>query len=192
MQQWKHELATDEDPRFLNFTLPSFMGVSFSDPQNGAACGINGTIVQTSDGGKDWTFAHQADTPDGPPDTLVPGQLRLDLPAREPLFSIDLYGMDRGLTTGQSGTGLRLQSNGAWGPIAGFPSMPLPLLQVRFFDDRHAWIVGFGTILYTEDGGKAWRVCTGLGQARRPERKIASQLGSNGGMSSQDRPDRIA
>jgi photosystem II stability/assembly factor-like uncharacterized protein len=163
MPQWKHELATNEDPRFLNFTLPSFFGLSFRDRQHGAACGINGTIVQTSDGGKSWTFAHQADKPDGPPDTLVPGQLRLDLPALNPLFSIDLYGKDSGLTTGLTGTALRLQGNGAWGPIAGFPSMPLPLMQARFFDDRHGWIVGFGVILYTEDGGKTWRFCTGQG-----------------------------
>jgi photosystem II stability/assembly factor-like uncharacterized protein len=163
MPQWKHELATNEDPRFLDFTLPSFYGISFRDPQHGAACGVNGTIVQTSDGGKSWTFAHQADSPDGPPNTLVPGQLRLDLPARDPLYSIDLYGKDSGLTTGLAGTALRLQGNGAWGPIVGFPSMPLPLMQARFFDDQHGWIVGFGVILYTEDGGKTWRFCTGQG-----------------------------
>ena len=93
----------------------------------------------------------------------MPGQLRLDLPARDPLFSIDLYGKDGGLTTGLTGTALRLQGNGAWGPIAGFPSMPLPLMQARFFDNKHGWIVGFGVILYTEDGGKSWRFCTGLG-----------------------------
>jgi photosystem II stability/assembly factor-like uncharacterized protein len=169
MPQWKHELATNEDPRFLNFTLPNFYGISFRDPQHGAACGINGTIVQTSGGGKDWTFAHQANKPDGPPDTLVPGRVprdatgRVELPAREPLFSIDLYGKESGLTIGLAGTALRLQSNGAWGPIAGFPSMPLPLMQARFFDDKHGWIVGFGVILYTEDGGKTWRFCTGQG-----------------------------
>jgi len=163
MPQWKHELATNEDPRFLSYTLPEFFGVSFRDAQHGAACGIHGTIIQTSDGGKNWTFEHEADKPDGPPDTLVPGQLRLDLPAQEPLFSIDLYGKDSGLTTGLNGTALRLQGNGAWGPIAGFPSLPLPLIQARFLDEKHGWIVGFGTILYTDDGGKSWRFCTGQG-----------------------------
>jgi photosystem II stability/assembly factor-like uncharacterized protein len=169
LPQWKRELLSNEDPRFLNFTLPNFLGVSFRDPQHGAACGVNGTIVQTSDGGKSWAFAHQADKPDGPPDTLVPGRVprdatgRVELPAREPLFSIDLYGKDSGVTTGMSGTALRLQGNEAWGPIAGFPPIPLPLMQARFFDDKHGWIVGFGVILYTEDGGKTWRFCTGQG-----------------------------
>jgi photosystem II stability/assembly factor-like uncharacterized protein len=32
---------------------------------------------------------------------------------------------------------------------------------VRFFDAQHGWIVGYGTILYTEDGGKTWRFCQG-------------------------------
>jgi len=164
MPQWKHELATNEDPRFRSFTLPEFFGVSFRDGQHGAACGIHGTIVQTSDGGRTWTFEHLAEKPDGPPDTLVPGQLRLDLPARAPLFSIDLYGKESGITTGLSGTALGLQGNSAWGPIAGFPATPLPLMQTRFFDEKHGWIVGFGTILYTDDGGKSWRSCTGQGQ----------------------------
>ena len=163
LSQWKREVATNEDPRLRSFTLPELYGISFRDPHHGAACGINGTIVQTSNGGESWTFAHQADKPDGPPDTLLPGQLRLDLPARDPLFSIDLYGKDTGLTTGLTGTALRLQGNGTWGPIAGFPSMPLPLMQARFFDDKHGWIVGFGVILHTEDGGKTWRFCTGQG-----------------------------
>ena len=26
---------------------------------------------------------------------------------------------------------------------------------------QHGWIVGYGTILYTEDGGKTWRFCQG-------------------------------
>lgn len=163
MPQWKNTPRANDDPRFSSFTLPTFFGVSFRDQQHGAACGINGWIVQTADGGKTWSFMHQADKPDGPPDNLIPGELRLDLPAREPLFSIDLYGKDDGITTGLTGTALRLQGNGAWGPVAGFPSMPLPLMQARFSDDKHGWIVGFGVILHTEDGGKTWRFCTGQG-----------------------------
>jgi photosystem II stability/assembly factor-like uncharacterized protein len=36
-------------------------------------------------------------------------------------------------------------------------------MQARFFDDKHGWIVGFGVILYTNDGGKTWRFGTGQG-----------------------------
>jgi photosystem II stability/assembly factor-like uncharacterized protein len=163
LSQWKRQDTANEDPRLRSFTLAGLYGISFRDKAHGAACGINGTIIQTNDGGERWIFAHQADRPDGPPDSLAPGQLRLDLPAREPLFSVDLYGKESGITTGLSGIALRLQNNQAWGPIEGFPSMVMPLMQVRFSDDKHGWIVGFGVILYTEDGGKTWRFCTGQG-----------------------------
>ena len=163
MPQWKHVPGPNEDPRFADFNLPTLFGVSFRDKLHGAACGLQGWVVQTSDGGKTWTFAHQADKPDGPPDDLVPGALRLDLPARDPLFSIDLYGRNDGITTGLTGVALRLQSNGVWGPIPGFPSLPLPLTQARFSDEMHGWVVGYGVILHTDDGGKTWRFCTGQG-----------------------------
>ncbi len=163
MPQWKYQLGPNEDPRFADFTLPPLFGVSFRDQQHGAACGVSGWVVQTDDGGKSWRFAHQAEKPEGPPDDLIPGALRLDLPARDPLFSVDLYGKTQGMVTGFTGTALRLQNNGAWGPLPGFPSMPLPLMQVRFADDLHGWIVGYGVILYTDDGGKSWRFCTGQG-----------------------------
>ena len=42
-----------------------------------------------------------------------------------------------------------------------FQRLPLPLSQVRFFDKLHGWIVGYGTILRTDDGGKTWRMCQG-------------------------------
>jgi photosystem II stability/assembly factor-like uncharacterized protein len=164
MSQWKHTPSLNDDPRFADFTLPTLFGISFRDNQHGAACGLMGWVVHTEDGGKTWNFAHQADKPGGGPDSLIPGALRLDLPARDPLFSIDLYGKDKGITTGLTGTALRLQDNGVWGPIPGFPSTPVPLTQTRFFDENHGWVVGgYGLILYTEDGGKSWRFCTGQG-----------------------------
>ncbi len=164
LSQWKQESGPSNDPRFVDFTLPDIFGVSFRDQQHGAACGLAGWIVQTDDGGKTWRFAHQSDKPDGPPDTLVPGELRLDLPAREPLFSIELYGKDKGMTTGLTGTVLRLQTAGTWGPVTGFPSIAMmPLTQVHFSDDLHGWIVGYGVIFRTDDGGKSWRYCTGQG-----------------------------
>ena len=60
-----------------------------------------------------------------------------------------------------TGTVLRLQPNGAWAHDPTTPAIPVQLSQVRFFDAQHGWIVGQGTILYTEDGGKTWRSCQG-------------------------------
>ncbi len=156
--QWKRALGAGDDPRFAEFLLPTFFGVSFRDSKHGAACGLEGWVVQTDDGGKTWAFAHQADKPGGPPDTLVPGAPQI--PARDPLFSVDLFGGTQGMTTGY-GTVQRLQQNGTWAHDPAVPDLPFPLSQVRFFDAMHGWIVGYGTILYTEDGGKTWRFCQG-------------------------------
>jgi photosystem II stability/assembly factor-like uncharacterized protein len=155
--QWKRALGPSDDPRFASFLLPTMFSVSFRDRQHGAACGLEGWVVVTNDGGKTWTFAHQADKPGDPPDSMVPGAPQI--PARDPLFSIDLFGADQGMTTGLTGTVLRLQPNGAWAHDPSVPATPFPLSQVRFVDVMHGWIVGYGTILYTSDGGKTWRFC---------------------------------
>ncbi len=157
--QWKRPLGIGDDARFADFILPTFFSVSFRDQKHAAACGLEGWVVETDDGGKTWQFAHQADKPGAPADTLVPGAPQI--PTRDPLFSIDLFAGDQGITTGLTGTVLRLQSNGAWAHDPSVPAIPFPLSQARFFDAQHGWIVGYGTILYTEDGGKSWRMCQG-------------------------------
>ncbi|MHB8381893.1 MAG: WD40/YVTN/BNR-like repeat-containing protein [Candidatus Binataceae bacterium] len=159
VQQWKRPLGPNDDARFADFLLPTMFGVSFRDAQHGAACGLEGWVIETIDGGKTWTFAHQADKPGDPPDTMVPGSPQI--PARDPLFSIDLFGADQGITVGLTGTVLSLQPNGAWAHDSSVPALPFPLSQVRFFDSQHGWIVGLGTVLYTSDGGKTWRFCQG-------------------------------
>jgi len=156
--QWKRLPGPNDDSRFSDFLLPTFFSVSFRDAKHGAACGLEGWVIQTNDGGKTWYFAHQAEKPGAPSDTLVPGA---EILARDPLFSIDLFGGDQGITTGLTGTVLRLQPNGAWAHDPSVPAVPFTLSQARFFDAQHGWIVGYGTILYTEDGGKTWRFCQG-------------------------------
>lgn len=159
LPQWKRQLGPNDDPRFADFLLPTIFSVSFRDQKRGAACGLEGWVIETDDGGKSWRFAHQSDKPGGPIDTLVPGVPHY--PARDPLFAINLFGKDQGMTVGNTGTALRLQPNDVWAHDPTVPSLPLPLSQVRFFDDLHGWIVGYGTILYTDDGGKVWRFCRG-------------------------------
>jgi photosystem II stability/assembly factor-like uncharacterized protein len=89
----------------------------------------------------------------------VPGAQQI--PAHDPLFGIDLYGATDGLSTGLTGNALRLEPGGVWAHDPAVPQLPFPLSAVRFFDTQHGWIVGYGTILYTEDGGKSWRRCDG-------------------------------
>lgn len=159
VKQWKRPLGPNDDPRLTDFLLPTMFGVSFRDRLNGAADGLEGWVIHTDDGGKNWWFARQSDKLGGPPDKLAPGE-RL-FPTRDPLFSLILFGGDDGMATGLTGTTLRLQPNAVWAHDARVPAVPFPLSQARFFDDRHGWIVGYGTVLYTDDGGQTWRFCQG-------------------------------
>jgi len=159
LDQWKRPLGPNDDRRFRDFFLPTLFSVSFRDQKRGAACGLEGWVIATSDGGKTWAFQHQAPKPGDPPDTMVPGEPQD--PARDPLFSVTLWQDNQAMATGLTGTVLRLQPNGAWAHDPTVPQLPFPLSQVRFYDADHGWIVGYGTILYTEDGGKTWRMCQG-------------------------------
>jgi photosystem II stability/assembly factor-like uncharacterized protein len=159
VDQWKRAPTADDDPRFRDFQLPTFFSVSFRDQNVGAACGLEGWVIQTFDGGKTWKFAHQAEKPGMAAETAVPGVV--PYPARDPLFSVDLFAKDQGMAVGLTGTVLRLQPNAAWAHDPSVPALPFQLSQVRFSDANHGWIVGYGTIMYTEDGGKTWRSCQG-------------------------------
>jgi photosystem II stability/assembly factor-like uncharacterized protein len=159
LDQWKRPPAANEDPRFRDFGLPTFFDVSFRDQKQGAACGLEGSIIATTDGGKTWSFQKEAAKPGAPVDNTIPGAPQI--PAHDPLFGLDLFAGNDGMSTGLTGTVLRLQSDGVWAHDPNVPAMPLPLSQVRFFDALHGWIVGYGTILRTEDGGKTWRMCQG-------------------------------
>ncbi len=159
VDQWKRQPAVNEDPRFRDFVLPSLFGVSFRNQKVGAACGLEGSIIGTTDGGKTWTFQKEAPKPGASADNTIPGAPQI--PAHDPLFGIQLFGGTDGMSTGLTGTVFRLQPDGVWAHDPGAPALPLPLSQVRFFDPQHGWIVGYGTILRTEDGGKTWRMCQG-------------------------------
>ena len=158
VKQWQRPAPVGENPALHEFSLPTLFSVSFRDDKHGAACGLEGWVIQTDDGGNTWRFAPQ-ETKDAKPDTTVPGALVF--PARDPLFAVNLYGGDQGRASGLTGTMLKLQSDGAWTHDSTFPNIPLLLSQVRFFDAMHGWVVGYGAILYTEDGGKTWRFCQG-------------------------------
>ena len=158
-EEWKRPLGPNDEPRLADFLLPTMFGVSFRDLHHGAACGLEGWVVQTEDGGKTWSFAQQSDKPGGAVANMYPGDQ--PFPARDPLFGITLYGRQSGMTVGLTGIALRLQPGGVWAHDPSVPSLPFPLSEARFFDEMHGWIVGYGTVLYTDDGGKTWRFCQG-------------------------------
>ena len=157
--QWKRQPAANEDPRFRDYVLPTLFDVSFRDQKQGAACGLEGSIIATTDGGKTWTFQKESPNPGAPADNTIPGAPQF--PAHDPLFGLQLFAGNDGMATGLTGTVFRLQPDGVWAHDQNVPAMPLPLSQVRFFDAQHGWIVGYGTIMRTDDGGKNWRMCQG-------------------------------
>jgi len=159
VKQWNRPPEPGSDPRLADLMLPTMFSVSFRDRMRGAACGLEGWVIQTDDGGKSWSFVHQAARPGAPPEGVVPGTPQV--PARDPLFAVQLIGANDGMAAGLTGTVLRLQPNDAWARDPNVPAMPFPLSQVRFFDATHGWIVGYGTVLYTDDGGVSWRMCRG-------------------------------
>ena len=64
VSQWKRAPAANEDPRFRDLAvLPTFFGVSFRNQKQGAACGLEGSIIATDDGGKTWTFQKESAKP---------------------------------------------------------------------------------------------------------------------------------
>jgi photosystem II stability/assembly factor-like uncharacterized protein len=121
--------------------LPVFFGVHFFNASEGLAVGIEGKIVQTTDGGKKWTFVGE-------------DLSRFDGTA---LYMPLLRASGDGWIVGASGRVLRLQ-DGEW-KVAALGTRVISWLRaIDFFDDNHGWMVGgYGTILHTEDGGKTWR-----------------------------------
>src|ERR1700683_2227865 len=98
LDQWKRPPAANEDPRFRDFGLPTFFDVSFRDQKQGAACGLEGSIIATTDGGKTWSFQKEAAKPGAPVDNTIPGAPQI--PAHDPLFGLDLFAGNDGMSTG--------------------------------------------------------------------------------------------
>jgi photosystem II stability/assembly factor-like uncharacterized protein len=126
----------------LNF--PAWFGVRFANAEKGFAVGLEGKIVETTDGGKSWKFIAE------------------DVSAfsTDPLYALSLHD-GNGWISGGAGRVLQLQGD-AWKPASlGLPVVPW-LRSVDFLDENSGWIVGgYGTIIHTTDGGKTWRMSVG-------------------------------
>ena len=126
----------------LNF--PAWFGVRFANVNEGIAVGLEGKVVQTTDGGKTWKFIAE------------------DISAfsTDPLYALSLRN-NGGWIAGAAGRVLQLQ-NGEWKPAPlGLPVVPW-LRAIDFVDEQNGWIVGgYGMIIHTTDGGKTWRPSVG-------------------------------
>lgn len=124
--------------------------IRFADAQNGWICGQAGLILNTKDGGKTWT-AQTSNT-------------------EQYLFAIYAVSPTHVYAVGDKSALLETTDGGTtWKPrkivqetqdisadIALAVQDPI-FYDVEFTDEQHGWVVGeFGTIRYTEDGGRTW------------------------------------
>ncbi|RPI16579.1 MAG: T9SS C-terminal target domain-containing protein [Ignavibacteriae bacterium] len=110
----------------------------FINTQTGFACGVNGTIIKTTNGGMNWT-------------ALVTG-------SSVELRSIQFLNASTGLVCGFSGTILRT-TNGGTNWISVTSGTTNHLLGLSFYNEVNGVCVGnSGTTLYTTNGGISWLI----------------------------------
>jgi len=148
-------LETQDSGRTWNIvptpTDRALYNIVFADEKNGWICGQAGVILNTKDGGKTWT-EQKSNT-----DVY--------------LFAVHSLSPTHAFAVGDKSVLVETSDGGTtWKPrkiaqdddsgitedIALAVQDPI-FYDIDFTDDQHGWIVGeFGTIRYTEDGGKTW------------------------------------
>jgi photosystem II stability/assembly factor-like uncharacterized protein len=148
-QECKQIIPVATDTEWESFA-PSLYGVHFSDTANGFACGMDGTIIATSDGGATWR--------------------KLKNPAEA--SKITLYKVKRNgktcIVAGQKGTTLVSDDGGATWRMSGSSETTKSWLRdMDMADAQQGFAVGSrGTILKTDDGAGSWRLLSGIAVAR--------------------------
>jgi photosystem II stability/assembly factor-like uncharacterized protein len=125
---------------------PSLFGVWFSDRNNGWACGIEGTLIRTTNEGNTWEV----------------------LPAvtEHTLYTIFIkYG--KGWCVGDKGTYLMSHDSGStWQLREEVIKSKQPFRDIYFSSPQKGWAVGGGgSVIHTTDGGETWEFRSGLSYA---------------------------
>lgn len=122
---------------------PGMYGMFFKDRDNGWLTGMDGAIIRTTDGGKNWSKV-----PSG---------------TDKPIYSILIRGT-RGWAVGSKGVYLMSDDGGStWVPREGIIKTKFWLRQITFGDDNNGLIVGStGTVVTTKDGGNTWNMISGF------------------------------
>ena len=129
---------------------PSLYGVHFSDAARGLACGMDGTIIATADGGATW---RKVNNPAGA--------------SKITLYKIKCSGTTC-MAAGQKGIALASADGGAtWQMTASSQSTKSWLRDMDLADAQHGFAVGSrGTILKTDDGARTWSMLSGIPVAK--------------------------
>ena len=126
-----------ENPR------PALFNIEATDKDNVWICGIDGTIIRTTDGGSTWT--------------------QLSIPVKEGLYGLCIRN-GKGWAVGDKGTYLTSSDGGTtWQLVEDVIATKQWLGKVRFTDTQNGWVTGaMGTIVRTTDGGTTWEFLSGL------------------------------
>jgi photosystem II stability/assembly factor-like uncharacterized protein len=121
--------------------LPTMFDVEFYDENNGMIVGLDGRVAVTTDGGEDWNFVpHNVDD-------FV-----------DPFYAATILSNGQRWAVGASGQVVHSaagDSDFSRGDLGS--RVTTWMRRIRFYDDKHGWIVGgFGLIMYTDDGGETW------------------------------------
>ncbi|MBN2107428.1 MAG: hypothetical protein JW832_08365 [Deltaproteobacteria bacterium] len=122
---------------------PTLFGLYFADRQHGWICGMDSTILRTTDGGGAWEL--------------------LKTRKGEPVYNIFVKA-NRGWAVGNKGTYLLSRDGGmTWDKQEDLIKTKLLLADVVFSSQNTGWIVGAsGTILKSTDAGDSWSFSSGL------------------------------
>jgi photosystem II stability/assembly factor-like uncharacterized protein len=125
---------------------PSLYGVYFSSTRDGFACGMDGTIISTADGGVTWRKIHN------------PAEA-----TKITLYKIKGSGANR-IAVGQKGKCVFSEDSGStWKMRERSTNTKFWIRDLDVAGELQAWAVGSrGTILKTDDGAKSWNIVSGI------------------------------
>ena len=138
---WTQQQDSVMDDSVLDILdLPTFFDVEFRDSQHGIACGLDGRIATTDDGGNDWNFV-QSNVAE----------------FIDPFYSATILPNGIKWVVGSSGQVVVAQPGGQFAKGNFGSEIYSWLRRIRFLDDKVGWVVGgFGLVMSTDDGGKTW------------------------------------
>ena len=120
--------------------LPTLFDIEFINDQHGIAAGLDGRIAETTDGGQNWDFR-----PNNVGDYV------------DPFYSATILGDGTRWVVGASGQVVKRAEGEPFARGDLGSRVNNWIRRVRFYDDKHGWLVGgFGLIMNTDDGGKTW------------------------------------
>jgi len=129
-----------ENPR------PALFGIAFTDKNNVWLCGIDGTVIKTTDAGATWT--------------------QLKMPTNLGIYTLFIRD-GKGWAVGDKGCYMMSPDGGdTWKFIDDTIKTKQWLRKIYFTGLDKGWAVGSGgTIVRTTDGGKTWEFLSGLSYA---------------------------